>query len=416
MYQWLGPTRLVYLLRGLNGLTTGFLILWYARIIGNAVARQAGWNSDSFSYFSTALMFTFEYFLQVKNGAVFNRWGARASFGWSFFLRSLYGGLICWLATASDTLGTAMCIAVALAAIVLYSMAFTLFAGNVEAYLRSNIGHENDFAFPFAMFSNYVGLIVGASLSLWAQESWSAAAYALLALIGVAISLQIPPHTPRAEAESLPKPASLGEIADASRDFLREDKPLSRLFWLSAACYGGVQSLATVMPILILGRTDVMPVEKLLILVVASYGPSLLGSICAALRRMDVKPTLRDTAPLWLSATAIAPVYLFVHGRVRWWITGLLITLIRFTYGRLEPAIQAACANRSRVSPYSATVLGYGERRKTIGPIFSLILATFVTAIRSDAAALEAAELWTVSIMGALITLTAWQITSTEAI
>lgn len=411
--------KIAYSLRFLVGLSTGLYILVYLAAIGGAASAILGVPSKVIGLAALAFTFLLEYFLQLMAGALADKHGTKSTFVVSFFLRGVFTTLLAVLFVWSP-LGSVLGMLIGIVGTMsIFAIAFTLFSGNYEEWLRQQCTdyQEGSTAFAWSEVLFYIGLALGAATALLLTTGLALVASSAISLCAAIICATIPSKKRSSQISNRSSISALkgslrgtfGYIRTAKHDLHRSLPDLNVSFWAYAVVYGITQVIEGLTPLVYLSTTSkVYPLStKLLILVGCLWLPSLLGASAKLypgrftdLLSFSTKPredvsskdrrlgSLRLTCLFYCAACLLVAVSSFVPEPVR--LVSFTVALIcaRISFGILRPLFFNY--NASRVKEFydgstddgstdkdiaaPKTLLSIAEQRAKIGAILAISL------------------------------------------
>jgi hypothetical protein len=408
--------KIAYSLRFLVGLSTGLYILVYLAAIGGAASVILGVPSKIIGLAALALSFLVEYFLELMAGALADKHGTKSTFVVSFFLRGVFTTLLAVLFVWSP-LGSVLGMLIGIVGTMsIFAIAFTLFSGNYEEWLRQQCTdyQEGSTAFAWSEVLFYIGLALGAVTALLLTTGPALIASSAISLCAALICATIPSKKRSSQTTNRSSISAIkgtlkgtfGYIRTAKHDLHRSLPDLNVSFWAYAVVYGITQVIEGLTPLVYLSTTSKgYPLStKLLILVGCLWLPSLLGAsaklypgrfiyfstkpreaVSSKERRLG---SLRLTCVFYCAACLLVAVSSFVPESVR--LVSFTVALIcaRISFGILRPLFFNY--NASRVKEFydgstddgstgkdiaaPKTLLSIAEQRAKIGAILAISL------------------------------------------
>src|SRR3989338_42795 len=287
-----------YVLKLLAGLSTGFYILTYLVVIGDAGAPLFHLSPAVLGLAAIGFCFILEYFLEVPSGAEADIRGTRSTFIMSFVLRGFFPLLLIMTITMMTSNAWLLVIGT-IVTMTTFAVAFTLFSGNFEQFLIAQCDEikRGDKVFALSQGLFYIGFISGAAASLLLSSTIAFILSAFCSFLAALVCCILP----REEKEKKEVSKRSDVMEQAFLD-LKSHSILSTMFWMSSFIYGIHMLVEAIIPIVYLanirGEGSAYSLqEKFIVLICGISLPYVLGSFSLIPKRKienDISQSLRS--------------------------------------------------------------------------------------------------------------------------
>lgn len=397
---------LAHIYKLFSGLSLGPYRL-FGYIIAAGTAFHFGQEAFSLALIALAFGNIIEFFIEVACGYKADKHGEKLTFVSSVLFRILFFTFILMSVTLMQPSPFWFTLLI-LAGFACHGFSFSLLGGNYEEWLQKQCSKENalkHFSINYAMIN--IGVIISTGLAIFYMPvyQYESLFEGMLPILAISILLSafsvllilsiknVPPITFNGTIDFVKSffkidfqaiKASKKEIHQVHKT-LKQHKSLSHLLWLQSLIVGIDISYVNLVSIYVLVSNDFSIQHKFIILVICYYLPNVIGSLTKSKNQSEsssAKNLSMDTKLFFLLAIAIALVAFFPFfqtGNVYLdpvFITFCcVITLFQMITGRVIPHYHHHCSDYARqVSELPKTLLSFGEKRKKLVIIFSLLI------------------------------------------